>query len=159
MAGVFGFAIGAVPAVLYWLNCGDVDWFDRIVFAELVILGVGYAQLALAASLLHDNILRANPFTVVASLFQIGWDYVLPCLTAGVAVISVAGVLYVILFRMPTMPAAAVVLWGFWVLALYLGMVVARLVGLTYHNHAGDLGWFQRRPRWGLREGRIYANS
>ena len=55
----------------------------------------------------------------------------------------------------------AVSLWGFWVLLLYLGMVVMRMLGLTYHAHAVDLVWFRRRPRWANTRlhTQIYANS
>ena len=82
-AGVVGLVVGGFPVALYWKYCGDIDWFDRIVFAELVILGVGYAQLALAASLLHDSLVAANPLTVLLAVARLGWDYVQPCLTAG----------------------------------------------------------------------------
>jgi hypothetical protein len=55
----------------------------------------------------------------------------------------------------------AVALWVYWVLVLYLGMVSIRMMGLTYHAHAPDLGWFRRRPRWATsrHDGKLYANS
>ena len=34
--------------------------------------------------------------------------------------------------------------WAYWVLVFYLGMVSIRMMGLTYHAHANDLGWFRR---------------
>jgi hypothetical protein len=160
-AGVVGLVIGGLPVPLYWKYCGDIDWFDRIVFAELVILGTGYAQLALAAALLHDSLVAANPLTVVLAVARLGWDYVQPCLSAGVALILAAGVLGVVLFAMPDLMWAVFGLWAFWVFVLYEAMVVFRMLGLTYYCHAGELAWFSRLPKWGLppRFGRIYSNS
>jgi hypothetical protein len=160
-AGVFGLLLGGVPVVVYWTVCGDLDWFDYVVFADLVFLGVGYALVALAASLLHDSLVMANPFTVLMAIGQFGWDFVMPCVTGGLALIVAGGALYGVLFCIPSLPTAVAALWGFWVLALYETMVVLRMVGLTYYAHADELVWFRGRPKWGLpaRFGKIYSNS
>ena len=84
-AALFGLTLGGFPMIVYWLYCGNIDGFDRIVFAELAVLGTGYAQMMLAAALLNDSLVAANPVTVLASIFRIGWDYVVPCLVSGVA--------------------------------------------------------------------------
>jgi hypothetical protein len=160
-AAVFGVVLGGFPTVAYWIYCGDIDWFDRTIFAELVMLGAGYTLMALAASLLHDNLLAANPFTVLSAIGQVGWDYVLPSLVGGMAVLVAAGALWSVLFLIPSLKLAVLGLWGFWVLVLYESMVVLRMVGLTYHAHAEELVWFQVRPKWGTpaRFGRLYSNS
>ncbi|MFO0949898.1 MAG: hypothetical protein U0835_01855 [Isosphaeraceae bacterium] len=160
-AALFGLAVGGAPVAVYWLYCGDIDWFDRMIFADLVILGVGYALMALAASLLHDNILMANPVTVLSAIFQTGWDYVMPCVAGGFTVLLCAGMMWAITSYIPTLKLAALALLGFWGLSLYLAMVVLRMLGLTYHAHALELDWFRGRPKWGIpaRFGRIYSNS
>ncbi len=160
-AAVFGLALGGFPIVVYWINCGTIDWFDRVVFAELVIVGAGYAQMALAASLLHESVVGANPITVVVAIGRIGWDYVQPCVVAGIAVMLAGGLLWKVLFGMPTLRIAALGLWAFWVFSLYEAMVVVRLLGLTYFAHSDALIWFRSRPRWtaSSRSGRIYSNS
>jgi hypothetical protein len=160
-AGFFGLALGGFPVVVYWKYCGDIDWFDRMIFAELVMTGVGYALMALAASLLHDSLTAANPLTVFSAIVQMGWDYVQPCLVGGVALMLAAGALWGVVFLIPTLKLAVVALWGFWALVLYEAMVVLRMVGLTYHAHAEELVWFRVRPKWGTpaRFGRIYSNS
>ncbi len=89
-AGLFGGALGGIPLVYYRMHCGEIDWFDLFVFLNLITLGVGYAQMALAAALLHDNIIAANPVTVFLAIFRIGWDYLRPCLVA-VLVMVLAG--------------------------------------------------------------------
>jgi hypothetical protein len=160
-AGIFGLALGGFPVVLYWVHCGPIDWFDRVVFAELVIVGAGYAEMALAAALLHDTLIAANPYTIVRAIVRVGWDYVQPCLVAGTALLLVAGTFWAVLFEMPSFRVAAAALWGFWVLSFYVAMVALRLLGLTYNAHAHELLWFYGRPRWAgsLRIGRIYSNS
>jgi hypothetical protein len=153
--------IGAVPLVLYWFNCGEIDVADCLVFSALIMLAAGFAQMALAAALLHENIIAANPITVVAAIVRIGWAYLWPCLLAGISLaFTVLGV-FLLLYKMPRMWMEAVALWMYWVLVLYLGLVSIRMMGLTYHAHAHDLAWFRRRPRWATtrHHGHLYANS
>jgi hypothetical protein len=160
-AGIFGFVLGGFPCMVYWKYCGYIDWFDRVIFADLAVLGAGYALMALAASLLHDSVLAANPITVLSAILQVGWDFVQPCLAAGLALMLVCGASYGILFLIPKLGIAFVALWGFWVLAMYEAMVVLRMMGLTYYAHAKELEWFQGRPRWGtpVKFGKLYQNS
>jgi hypothetical protein len=160
-AGVFGAVIGGVPLVIYWLHCGDIDWVDWVVFIDLIMLAVGYAQMALAAALLHENIMAANPVTVLLAVFRTGWDYLRPCLVATLALILAGLGGWSLLYQMPTMWIEGLAIWAFWVFLFYEAMVVVRMMGLTYHAHALDLHWFRRRPRWASsrRNGQLYANS
>jgi hypothetical protein len=160
-AAVFGAAVGGFPIVLYWIYCGNIDWFDRIIFFDLIVLGAGYAQMGLAAALLHESLAGANPITVVLAIARIGWDYVLPSLVAGVSVMLTGAFLWTVLFRMPSLRLAALGLWGFWVFALYAAMVTLRMLGLTYYAHSDALVWFRYRPKWATssRAGRLYTNS
>ena len=122
-AALFGVAIGGGPIALYWMHCGDVDWFDWIIIAELAMLGAGYGQMALAASLLHENIIAANPVAIFAAIQRIGWDYVWPCLMAAIALgVPVLGI-WGLLYKMPRMWMEAVALWAYWVFVLYFAMV------------------------------------
>lgn len=157
---VFGVGIGGLPALLFWLVCGDIDPIDWVILIELAAVGVAFAQMALAASLLHDTIVAANPVTVVKSIARIGWAYLEPALVGAFSLVFLGGALSIVLSRIPNLTAAAFALWGFWVLFLYLAMVVMRVVGLTYHRHGEALGWYQVRPKWGVgRLNRIYINS
>jgi hypothetical protein len=159
-AAVFGLVLGGIPVVAYWEVCGDIDWFDRVVFFDLIVLGAGYALIALAASLLHDSLAAANPFTVLMAIVQIGFDFLMPCLAGGLSLVLAAAAIYGVLYQIPAMKLAVLALWGFWVFILYEVMVVLRMIGLTYHAHADELHWFRGRPKWGLpgRFGRIYSN-
>ena len=142
------------------MHCGEIDWFDLFVFLNLITLAVGYALMALAAALLHDNIIAANPITVFLAIFRIGWDYLRPCLVAVLLLVLAGLGVWGLLYQMPTMWLEGLAIWLFWVLIFYGAMVVVRMMGLTYHAHAPDLHWFRRRPRWTSsgRKGQIYAN-
>lgn len=160
-AALFGVAVGGFPTVLYWMYCGNIDWFDRIIFADLIIMGAGYAAMTLAASLLHESLAAANPITVLVAIARIGWDYVQPSLVAGLSVMLSGAFLWTVLFAIPSLRLAAVGLWGFWVFALYSAMVSFRVLGLTYYAHSDALVWFRYRPKWATstRAGRLYTNS
>lgn len=160
-AAFFGVVLGGFPIIAYWINCGDIDWLDRIIFVELIMVGASYTLMALAAALLHEEIIAANPYIVVRSIFRVGWDYVYPSLVASVALALAGAAVWALLYRLPSMWIEAVAMWAFWVFLLYEAMVVIRMMGLTYHAHSRKLGWFRRRPKWATtaRQGTIYSNS
>ena len=160
-AVLFGAAMIVLPAFGCWKYFGKANWLSGIVMGSLFLVGTGIAQMALAAALVHETIVAANPFTVGVAIIRIGWRYAIPSVVGSVALASVVLGIYGLLFRLPKMWMEAVSLWGFWVLLLYLGMVVMRMLGLTYHAHAVDLVWFRRRPRWASTrlDTQIYANS
>jgi hypothetical protein len=143
-----GAALGGFPALVYWITCGDIDPFDLIIFVELLALGAVYAQMAVLASILHDDPLGANPVTVVLGIVHLGWSYVVPCLVTGIAAaLGIGASVGVMMIPHPLL--AAVGLWGLWVWLLYLSMVALRVLGLCYHRHSRAMGWFRDRPRWG----------
>lgn len=148
-AGVMGLAVGAFPAFVYWIHCGDLDAVDRFIVVDLLAVGLAYALMALAASLLHENIAAANPLAVLAAIRRVGWDYVGPCVLAGLGIGSAVLAWRYVLFSAPGVLAGVAGLWACWAWALYQAMVVFRVLGLTYHKHADALGWFNRPPRWG----------
>ena len=148
-AAVMGFAIGGFPAVAYWIYCGEVDVMDRFIFLDLAGIGVAYGLMALAASMLHENILAANPPAVVVAIRRVGWDYVGPCVLCLFGIVSTVAAWWAVLLHSPSVEVGAIGLWGCWVWRRYQGMVIFRVLGLTYHRHTDSLGWFRRAPRWG----------
>lgn len=147
-AGLIGFVVGGIPAIAYWISCGDVDLFDQVIIAELLAVGAAYTQMGLVATLLHDDFRAANPITVTRAIRRVGFSYLRLCLLSGAAVL-VAVIALSLVFRAPNVLLAAFGLWVFWVFALYEAMVVLRVLGLFYRRHAAALGWFPERPRWG----------
>ena len=105
--------------------------------------------MALLAAILHEDLLAANPFTVIGAIRRVGWSYAQPCLLSGFAFLPVATLL-VASFKVGNPAASAFLFWLFWVLTLYEAMVVFRILGLFYHRHARVLGWFRGRTRWGV---------
>lgn len=156
-----GLGIGGAPVAFYFDRFGADSPADRVILAFLIVLAAGYAQMALAAALLHDSLLAANPWTVLVSIARIGTGYVLPSLTAGVAALGTIAAFYFALFHAPSLEIAAVGLWAAWLVAVYLAMVAVRMLGLTYDRYAARLAWFGARPKWEItgRMGRIYVNS
>ncbi len=142
-AGVMGLVVGGFPALVYWIWCGDVDWMDLFLFLDLAILGASYAQMALVAALLHESLLAANPVTVLRSIARIGWEYLGPCLVTGMALALIFAAWTFVLLHSPSIEVGVFGLWACWVFTLYAAMVVFRVLGTTYYQHSGDLGWFR----------------
>ena len=100
---VMGVVIGGFPAMYYWINCGDVDTVDKFIFIDLAALGTAYGLMALAASLLHENILSANPLAVLLAIKPLGWDYVGPCVLSGLGIVSAVLAWRFVLFHAPSL--------------------------------------------------------
>jgi len=73
-------------------------------------VGTGYAQMTLAAALLHDTLLAANPYTVLQAIVRVGWDYVQPCLVSGILLMLAAAMFWAMLVEMTSFRLAALVL-------------------------------------------------
>ncbi len=142
-AGMMGLVIGGIPALIYWIGCGDLDWLDLFLFADLAILGVSYAQMALVASLLHESLLAANPVTVLRAISRIGWDYVGPCLITGLVLIVDVTAWTLVLLHSPNLTMGMIGLWACWVYTLYASVAVFRMLGTVYYRHERHLGWFK----------------
>ena len=143
---LIGATVGGMPAMLYWINCGDVDWLDRIILVDLIIPGLAYAQIALLASLMYESPLAANPVTVIRAIRRVGWAYVAPCVMSGSTVVVLVG-LFLAILHVRDPAGQTVAYWAFWVLALYAAMVVLRRLGLFCYRHAIVLEWFPDRTR------------
>ena len=147
-AALTRFAIGFVPAVAYWIHCGEIDWMDRLILMNLVVIGMAYAQMALLAALLHDDPLAANPITVIRAIARVGWDYVGISLLGGGTAIAMVG-LFTLFLEASGSIFSMVLIWLFWLIFVYAMMVVLRCQGLFCHRHKVALAWFRNRPSRG----------
>lgn len=145
---VIGIGLGAVPALAYWIYCGEVDLADRLMFINLMAIGAAYAQMALVAVLIHDDPLAANPVTVVRAIVKVGWDYAGMCFLSGAFLVSV-GFQLTLIAQIKEWWEYIPAFWFFWANFLYGAMVVLRRLGLFCRRHKDDLGWFPERPTWG----------
>ena len=146
-AGLMGAAIGGLPALLFVKLWGISGRGDAAIFVFLLAPGIAYAQMALVAAILHDTPLAANPAIVARSLAIMGRSYLAPSLAIVAAIVVDLAAWDVVLTRSPTVWHGLFGLWGCWVLTLYEGMVVVRILGTTYHRHADALDWFHGRSR------------
>lgn len=149
LALLTGGVVGGFPAVAYWINCGDVDLFDRLILAELIALGAVYGLMALLAAILHEDTWAVNPYTVVTAIGRSGWSYAQPCLAAGISVVISLTILTAA-FEVENPALSAFLYWLFWFASAYEAMVVLRLLGLFYHHRAHQLNWFRGRTGWGV---------
>ncbi len=147
-AFLMGFAIGFVPAVAYWINCGEIDWVDRLMLLNLTALGAAYAQMALLATLLHDDPFAANPITVLPAIIRVGWDYVGISLLGAGFILGMGG-LHALIQMVNNSLLSVIFIWLYWVIFLYTAMIVLRRQGLFCHRHKVVLAWFRDRPTWG----------
>jgi hypothetical protein len=143
-----GVMLGFAPAVFYWINCGEINWLDRIMFANLAAVGAAYAQMALLAALLHDDPLAANPVTVFRAMYRVGWDYAGVCFMSGAFLVCMLFFLGLV-SQVDDGFFHIVLTWLYWTAFLYGAMVVLRRLGLFCHRHKVVLAWFQDRPTWG----------
>jgi hypothetical protein len=149
-AAAVGAAMGGAPAALYVALRGGSAWGDRLAIVALVGLGLGLAQMALLATLLHEDALAANPFMVLRAIARIGGAYVAPCLVTA-AFAWVGGVLVVLSLRWIRGPLIVAPLFAICVYSVYATLVAFRVLGLCYHRHRARVGWFQEKQRWGVR--------
>ncbi len=145
---LIGCGIGWFPAAAYWVEFGGESWADRMIIANLMSVGGAYSIMALLASLLFDDPLAANPFTVVPALRRAGWAFAGPC----ILVAGAGSVLYWLLSTVTTSDNPAVAgfgLWFFWVIAIYTATILFRRLGLFCHERRVRDLWFPDRPRIG----------
>jgi hypothetical protein len=65
--------VPAAAALLYWLNCGDMDFLDVVILAELGVLTVGYLLFALLVAARTDRALDATPRRVGSLMRRLGY--------------------------------------------------------------------------------------
>jgi hypothetical protein len=141
-----GVVVGGAPMMIYWINCGDVDLFDRIVLVDLLIPGLAYAQMALLSTLIHESPLAANPVTVLRAIWRVGWAYFWPCLLSGTT-LAILTILFEVVMWLKDPLCQSIAFWFFWVALLYASMVVLRWLGLFAFRHAVILEWSPDRIR------------
>lgn len=160
-AGIVGLGVGAIPVLLYAKLRGEFGPLDWVAVVILIGLAAGYVQMGLAAAILHDNLTLAHPLSIARAIRIIGREYLPLWLLTAFALFLAVGVWRLVMFHAPNLTAAALGLWGLWMLLLYEGMVITHLLGRICFRNAIGLGWFRREPTWSSwdRSGRIYSNS
>jgi hypothetical protein len=68
-----GPVIFAGAAWLYWVNCGDPEWIDYLILAELGVVAAAYWIFALLAVTDRGRLRDLNPLTVGDLAHRLGW--------------------------------------------------------------------------------------
>ena len=145
-----GVVAGGWPALIYWLRCGDVDWFDQVVLIDLIVPGLAYAQMALVLALTDDSPWSAaNPIRVFAAIVRAGWSFFRPCLVTG-GFLALMITLFKACLEVGSELGQAVAFWAWWVVGLYLSLVALRWLGLfCYRSRVVAIGPSRLRRREG----------
>ena len=116
----------------------------RVLKPVFFFAGVFYMPMATLAAFFFGNTLSANPLAVITAIARTGRDYLaLTGLAAGVALLGLAGLA---LLRESGQPRAGLALawlvfFIFLSFALYVAMVISRMLGLLYRRNRGKMGW------------------
>lgn len=137
-----GFLVGGLPAIWFWSRTGEPRLVDWAIRAGLWSLGALYAQVALVASLLFDDVLAINPATVARAVWVSRFGF-LRSLAVSAVILVLVGVTLALVLRI-TEPHLAIGSWLlFWWVAFYGALVAMRVLGVEYHRQARALGWFR----------------
>jgi len=138
-----GFLVGGLPAVWFWSRTEEPRFLDWAIFGGLWALGALYAQVALVASLLFDDVLAVNPVTVGRAVWVSRFGFLRSLIVSTVILVLVGGLLAAVLHI--SEPHLAVGSWLlFWGVSFYGALVAMRVLGAEYHRHARALGWFRQ---------------
>jgi len=141
-----GFLVGGLPAVWFWGRTEEPKFSDWAIFGGLWALGALYAQVALVASLLFNDVLAVNPATVGRAVWVSRFGFLRSLVLSTIVMALTGGLLAVVLHI--SEPYLAIGSWLlFWGVAFYGALVMMRVLGTEYHRHARALGWFREsRP-------------
>src|SRR5207245_7448010 len=81
-----GPAILAVAGFFFWFHAGDLEWVDRLILAELLIVGSGYWLFAFLAATEGDSVLRGTPLRALQTARRLGYRAVFATLLISLIV-------------------------------------------------------------------------
>jgi len=137
-----GFLVGGLPAFWFLGRVEEPRFSDWAIFGGLWAFGALYAEVALVASLLFDDILAINPATVGRAVWVSRFGF-LRSLILSAAILIPTGLLFTAVLHVSE-PHLAIGSWLlFWGVAFYGALVAMRVLGTEYHRHARALGWFR----------------
>lgn len=112
------------------------DWLAWV----LVGWGVLYCPMALVGLALADSVAGLNPLVIVPSILRLFGHYAVAVSLAGaLLLVQLMGGRLADALAIPVVSSLAVHF-----LSLYLLVVIARILGVTYHLHREELAWFGR---------------
>jgi hypothetical protein len=118
----------------------EMVWTDWK-FAAAIGIGCLYFPMAFTAVTMADSFSALNPLVIIPSIFRIWREYLLVVLlSVGIVFAERLGEAF--FWQLPRIPLVPGLIGEF--LALYLGAVEMRLLGLIYWKNRHQLRWFSR---------------
>ena len=141
-----GFLAGGLPAWMFLSSCEEPQPLDWIAFGGLLAAGAFYAEVAVVALMLFDDLSAANPVTVGLAVWRTGPSFLRPLASTVIAATLVGGFLFIVLHIKS--PYLAIGSWlVFWGAAFYAALTSMHELGLEYHRNARRLDWFRESRR------------
>jgi hypothetical protein len=115
-------------------------WTDLKIAAAIGI-GCLYFPMAFTAVTMADSLSALNPLVIIPSIFRIWREYLIVVLLS-VGIVCAESVGQAFFSQLPRIPLVPGLIGEF--LALYLGAIEMRLLGLIYWKNRHQLRWFSR---------------
>jgi hypothetical protein len=146
-----GVAVGMLPAAVYRLMSVTNNVGGLVGAIGLTFICLPYILMALLMTFLHDDAFAARPLAVVTALFQLGGSFLLVSVFVGFIVAAAAGAFVLaFLLRNGHFVMYLLACVGCWTIAIWISIVVMRVLGNQYNRHRQVLRWNRERPRWGV---------
>jgi hypothetical protein len=131
-----------VPAgilFLYWSQCGDPELVDWLIWAELVVVGIGYWLLAIVAVSLRDRLRDANPVQIIVLVRRVGFRLLIAALVAALVFLGYGVLALNAIELLHKEVSGLLFLAGYWFSALFLAAFLFRLLGVWCYQHRVSL--------------------
>jgi hypothetical protein len=148
---VVGIVVGLFPLLFSALFVDQAILGNSILTVGLVMLGLPYAEVALMMSFLHERTLAATPWGVAGSLLRHVGSF-LPTVFKVTVLMGLAGVIFalVLTLRASYFWFYLLAVLGWWTMAIWIALIVMRILGVHYFHHKDSLAWNPERLRWGV---------
>jgi hypothetical protein len=116
---------------LYWVNCGDPEWADALILAELGVAAVLYWLYALLALTERGRLRDLNPVTVADLGHRLGWRGLGVALLAAVLLLAHGLLLAAgaaVLHTAP--PGGFLILLAGWMSSMFWSTIFCRVLGV-----------------------------
>jgi hypothetical protein len=146
-----GGLVGLLPFLGYYFSLSKMADASFLLAAALVLVGLPYGVMALMMAFLHDDPAAATPWGVAVAMLRLGASYGVLCgFVAAAGALAVATFLIALSVRAGHFWIYLVLCLGCWVVAVWISVVVMRVLGTYYHGRKETLRWHHERPRWGV---------
>jgi hypothetical protein len=149
---VLGGLISLSPLALFAFLEDQPILEKPLLIIGLVMLGLPYALTSLMLAFLNDRPSAAAPHGVLFAWLRHGRLF-FPVLLQSSAIIAMSCMAFVLslMLRLGHFWLYLAMALGCWGLAIWMAIVLMRVLGLHYHRHFDSLKWQRADPRWGVR--------